>query len=183
MIHSKGRLGAQDVGGYPSIKGHPFFEAVDFETLHLREPPRPRNFADVVDSNQMENDYEFDNVEPGLGGAQLSRLLGLQLNDEASGSVPIQESSSPTTPSSSQDAATSSSPSSSAAAKAKTSVQFPANDQQLRARLLQQQETIPQWHALVDKQLILKQGLIDKKMVKDLSSKLSVLFKRIISFI
>jgi hypothetical protein len=44
-------------------------------------------------------------------------------------------------------------------------IHFPENEQQLQARLLQQQKTQPQWHNLVDKKLILKQGLIDKRKV------------------
>lgn len=161
MIDSKERLGAQDFGGYPSIKKHRFFESIDFDTLYLKTPPWPSKCRDVAELASEESDpSEFLNAEPGLSGQQLSKLLGLQLNDEPSD--PCRNSASP-----SKDTLSTTSTANSVLPQPikKGLVNFPGNEQQLQARLLQQQETQPQWHNLVDKQLILKQGLIDKRKV------------------
>ena len=39
-IESDNRLGAKDKGGYPSIRSHPLFVKMDFESLHLLTPPK-----------------------------------------------------------------------------------------------------------------------------------------------
>ncbi len=116
----------------------------------------------MVDSvSETSDPSEFLGAEPGLSGQQLSKLLGLQLNDE-----PLDASPSSTSATSKEVSTTTGSTNSSIPQSTKKSVvNFPANEQQLQARLLLQQETQPQWHNLVDKKLILKQGLIDKKKV------------------
>ena len=133
---------------------------MDFETLYLKTPPCPSKCAEVESSTPEANQQtEFLNTEPGLNGQQLSKLLGLQLNEEPS-EVPDSSSA----PSSKEGTSTGSSNNTAVSAK-KTLVNIPANEEQLQARLLHQQEALPQWHNLVDKKLILKQGLIDKRKV------------------
>jgi 3-phosphoinositide dependent protein kinase-1 len=34
------RLGASDSVGYPSLRSHPFFTGINFETLHEQTPPQ-----------------------------------------------------------------------------------------------------------------------------------------------
>jgi len=143
IINSDDRLGAQDFGGYPSIKNHKFFESTEFENLYLTVPPLPSNLKTSVDEEASNLD-EFQDAEPGLGGQQLSRLLGLQLNDEN-----ITLTATNNVKSTQQ--------------LKRTVVNIPENDGQLQARLQAQQESLPQWHTLVDKKLILKQGLVDKR--------------------
>lgn len=136
------------------------FESMDFDALYTTKPPRPKNCNDGYESESDASDSsEFQNAEPGLGGQQLSRLLGLQLNDEAvlSPTEPIKTSSKEVSPSASIPATTSQ--------PKKSVVNFPTDEQQLQARLLHQQETMPQWHEIVYKKLILKHGLIDKRKV------------------
>ena len=44
VLKPESRLGATDSRpGYSSIKGHPFFQGVDFPTLHLSTPPGGRD--------------------------------------------------------------------------------------------------------------------------------------------
>jgi len=108
----------------------------------------------IVDCDSTSDHFDdFQDAEPGLGGQQLSRLLGLQLNDE---NVTISEIP-PQTANISNVKSTQQSK--------KTVVNIPENDQQLQVRLQVQQENLPQWHPLVDKKLILKQGLVDKRKV------------------
>jgi len=152
IINPNERLGVQDSGGYPSIKKHKFFELIDFENLYLATPPLPSNMENIVDCDSTSDHFDdFQDAEPGLGGQQLSRLLGLQLNDE---NVTISEIP-PQTANISNVKSTQQSK--------KTVVNIPENDQQLQVRLQVQQENLPQWHPLVDKKLILKQGLVDKR--------------------
>ncbi|EFX72775.1 putative PDK-1 [Daphnia pulex] len=160
VIDSKERLGAQDFGGYPSIKQHRFFQSIDFETLYLKTPPCPSKCRDTVDLvSEASDPSEFLNAEPGLSGQQLSKLLGLHLNDEPS-DASRKSAPEPSRETSSSISSTTSVPPPPAK---KGLIHFPENEQQLQARLLQQQKTQPQWHNLVDKKLILKQGLIDKR--------------------
>lgn len=141
------------------------FESIDFEALHTMKPPEPRNCSDAYESESDASDSsEFQNAEPGLGGQQLSRLLGLQHNDEA-----VLSPAEPIKPSPKEPPPSNSAPSSAAQSK-KSVINFPADEQQLQTRLLHQQETMPQWHNLVDKKLVLKHGLIDKRKVSRILS-------------
>lgn len=144
------------------MKNHAFFKSIDFDTLYLKTPPRPSKFRDEIDSVSESTDSSaFLNTEPGLSGQQLSRLLGLQLSDEPSNS----DQTSASAPSEEVSPSIGSTNNAISFPTKKSVVNFPANEQQLQARLLRQQETQPQWHNLVDKKLILKQGLIDKRKV------------------
>lgn len=40
VIKSEDRLGAKDKEGYPSIRGHPLFTGLDFDSLHEMTPPK-----------------------------------------------------------------------------------------------------------------------------------------------
>ena len=176
VIDSKERLGAQDFGGYPSIRSHPFFESVDFETLYMTTPPCPSNYTDTTDSQTSASSLtEFQDAEPGLGGQQLTRLLGLQLNDDNVTDIPIparlsrllglQSDQENVTVAQTSPSPSSNSTSSASQPSKRTVVSFPANEQQLLTRLQHQQENLAQWHQLVERKLILKQGLVDKRKV------------------
>lgn len=123
-------------------------------------PPRPSKCRDLVDPIPETSDSsEFLNAEPGLSGQQLSKLLGLQLNDEPT------ETGQHSPARSSKEALSNANSNVISPPAKKSLIVFPENEQQLQTRLLEQQESQPQWHNLVDKKLILKQGLIDKKKV------------------
>ena len=130
------------------------FKTLEFESLYLATPPFSSNLKDAVNCDSKSDDLdEFQDAEPGLGGQQLSRLLGLQLNDEnvTISEIPVQTANA--------------SNARSTQLLKRTVVNIPENEQQLQLRLQVQQENVSQWHALVDKKLILKQGLIDKRKV------------------
>ncbi|XP_053970665.1 3-phosphoinositide-dependent protein kinase 1 isoform X1 [Hylaeus volcanicus] len=80
------RLGAQDEhgAGYPSIRAHPFFEGVDFETLHEQTPPPIYPYLPGTSENEeLRSQYRVpDHLEPGLDDKQLTRLLGLGLGED-----------------------------------------------------------------------------------------------------
>ncbi|XP_076672178.1 phosphoinositide-dependent kinase 1 isoform X3 [Andrena cerasifolii] len=86
------RLGARDEhgAGYPSIRAHPFFEGVDFETLHEQTPPPIYPYLPgTSEHEELRSQYRVpDHLEPGLDDKQLTRLLGLGIvgNDDDSSS-------------------------------------------------------------------------------------------------
>lgn len=79
------RLGATDqIGaGYPTIRGHPFFHNVIFETLHQQTPPVIYPYLPGTSENEeLRSHYRVpDNLTPGLDDKQLTRLLGLGIAD------------------------------------------------------------------------------------------------------
>lgn len=80
------RLGAQDEhgAGYPSIRAHPFFKGVDFETLHEQTPPPIYPYLPgTSEHEELRSHYRVpDHLEPGLDDKQLTRLLGLGIGEE-----------------------------------------------------------------------------------------------------
>lgn len=80
------RLGALDAHGvgYPSIRAHPFFEGVNFETLHEQTPPPIYPYLPgTSEHEELRSQYRVpDNLEPGLDDKQLTRLLGLGIGED-----------------------------------------------------------------------------------------------------
>ena len=83
ILDPRQRLGADDLNNiYTSIRGHKFFEGIDWDTLRTQTPPSicpylPNCFDDP---DEILNRYRVPaHLEPGLGDRQLSRLLGLDL--------------------------------------------------------------------------------------------------------
>lgn len=70
------RLGSRDTDGYPSIKHHPLFEGIDFDTLYLEMSP----LLVLKENAESDDDDKVDryaNLEPGLAPKQVARLNGL----------------------------------------------------------------------------------------------------------
>ncbi|XP_031369728.1 3-phosphoinositide-dependent protein kinase 1 [Apis dorsata] len=86
VLEPSQRLGAQDEhgAGYPSIRAHPFFEGVDFETLHEQTPPPIYPYLPGTSENEeLRSQYRVpDHLEPGLDDKQLTRLLGLGIGED-----------------------------------------------------------------------------------------------------
>ncbi|XP_076285790.1 phosphoinositide-dependent kinase 1 isoform X2 [Lasioglossum baleicum] len=86
VLESGKRLGAQDEhgAGYPSIRAHPFFEGVDFETLHEQTPPPIYPYLPgTSEHEELRSQYRVpDHLEPGLDDKQLTRLLGLGIGED-----------------------------------------------------------------------------------------------------
>lgn len=137
------RLGTKDEKRYTSIRSHPFYKGLDFDTLHLTNPPPiypylPGN----SESQELRSHYRVpDNLEPGLDDKQLTRLLGLD-----------GQSSSATTPPP-------------VPRPRKRSGILQMNDEEKQQQLDQQKAT-SKWHSLVEGNLIVKQGLVDKRKVR-----------------
>lgn len=136
------RLGTKDDQRYTSIRSHPFYNGLDFDTLHVTNPPPiypylPGN----SESQELRSQYRVpDHLEPGLDDKQLTRLLGLD-----------GQSSSTTTPAP-------------VPRPRKRSGILHMNDEE-KQHQLNQQRCNSKWHGLVEGNLIVKQGLVDKRKV------------------
>jgi len=137
------RLGANDATRYTSIRSHPFYSGLDFDTLHTTTPPPiypylPGN----SESQELRSHYRVpDNLEPGLDDKQLTRLLGLD-----------GQSNSTTTP-----------PAPAPRPRKRSGI-LQMNDEE-KQHQLNQQRCHSKWHSLVENNLIVKQGLVDKRKV------------------
>nr|CAD7399615.1 unnamed protein product [Timema poppensis] len=130
VLDSSQRLGAKDGDSYSSIRSHSFFSGVQFETLYKQTPPQIYPYLPgTSEHEELRSHYRVpDHVEPGLDDKQLTRLLGLDLQEP-----PPRKKSSITDLSPCE-----------------------------RAQLLEKQKQT-QWHSFVEGNLILKQGLVDKR--------------------
>ncbi|XP_074094693.1 phosphoinositide-dependent kinase 1 isoform X1 [Cotesia typhae] len=147
IIEQTERLGALDEhgSGYPSIRAHPFFEGVDFETLHEQVPPSIYPYLPgTSEHEEMRSHYRVpDHLEPGLDDKQLTRLLGLGIGQETP-EKPAPVISVVKKP------------------KQKASSIVDLTPAEFKSRL-ELERTTNQWHPFVDNQVILKQGFINKR--------------------
>lgn len=133
------RLGASDAVGYPSLRSHPFFAGIDFETLHEQTPPKIYPYLPgTSEHEEMRSRYRVpDHLEPGLDDKQLTRLLGLDLQGAEQTPDPPER-------------------------PRKRSGLMDISREEVHQHLGKQKDS-SKWHSLVEGNLILKQGLVDKR--------------------
>ncbi|KAL6442208.1 hypothetical protein ACFW04_002467 [Cataglyphis niger] len=167
------RLGALDEhgAGYPSIRAHPFFKGVDFETLHEQTPPPIYPYLPgTSEHEELRSQYRVpDNLEPGLDDKQLTRLLGLGIGEDTDDDDDV------TTNTTGVEQSVVSKPVSKTITAAVKPIRRRINNnidggakiadltpEQIRMRLEKQRAT-NQWDTFVEGNLILKQGFINKR--------------------
>lgn len=140
------RIGSTDKAGYPSIKQQEFFKGLHWENLHEQTPPRILPYLPGNSGNEeLRSRYEVpDHLEPGLDEKQLSRLLGLGLQDNTSDKMSdevldLEDKK-----------------------KKRKSGILDFEPRELE-RLIEQQAKDNSWHQFVQGNLILKQGLVEKR--------------------
>jgi len=144
------RLGAgQQCQGYTDIKNHSFFKGIDFDSLHLSTPPGvPEGL--VGDPNARDSVWErYPDMQTGLGSDSMSRLLKEQI--DSGGSTEDEE----------DDDTTHSCTSESSCLPESGNIGDMSADE--RTRLLDLQRQNNEYHSFVEGNLILKQGILDKK--------------------
>lgn len=167
------RLGALDAhgDGYPSIRAHPFFEGVNFETLHEQTPPPIYPYLPgTSEHEELRSQYRVpDNLEPGLDDKQLTRLLGLGIGEDTDDDDDIT-----TTNTTSVERSAVNKPVNKTTATAVKPIRRINNNidggakiadltpEQIRMRLEKQRAT-NQWDTFVEGNLILKQGFVNKR--------------------
>jgi len=153
VINSDDRLGAGDSNGYPSIRSHPFFSNIDFDTLQDTCPPQIQSYArDQDDPDSIWT--KFPDMAPGMGPKEMTRMLKLQI-EEGSLEESDPEEDSP-------DIDDVSSLNSNASCIPPSGNIGELTDQE-RNRLLELQSQNNEFHQFVEGNLILKQGILDKK--------------------
>ncbi|XP_049523507.1 3-phosphoinositide-dependent protein kinase 1-like isoform X2 [Dermacentor silvarum] len=161
------RLGAATTGGYPTLKQHEFFTEVRWEKLPEMDPPKMLPFLPGTSSNEeLRSHYCVpDDLEPGLDDKQMTRLLGLAFDDDAPVSSPTVVPQQPQQPQPQQ-------PQQQQQQQQRTQPQQRISRTQLHildfgpeehSRRLQKQSESNPYHKFVQGNLILKQGLVDKR--------------------
>lgn len=160
------RLGAATTGGYPTLKQHEFFTEVRWEKLPEMDPPKMLPFLPGTSSNEeLRSHYCVpDDLEPGLDDKQMTRLLGLAFDDDAPVSSPTVVPQQPQQPQPQQPQQQQQ--------QQRTQPQQRISRTQLHildfgpeehSRRLQKQSESNPYHKFVQGNLILKQGLVDKR--------------------
>lgn len=162
VLDPLGRLGAKDQEGqgYPSIKAHPFFINIDFETLHIQVPPPIYPYLPgTSEHEEMRSHYKVpDDLEPGLDDKQLTRLLGLELTN--TGKVESYIKKSVEKPFLDEKKENQEQPKFDLRNKNKNITNLSSREFSHR---LDQQKISNQWNNFVEGNLILKQGFVNKR--------------------
>jgi len=152
VIEPKERIGAEDDDGYPSIKRHPFFENIDFDSLFKSTPPQIQSYVGELECSDSVWE-RFPNMQPGMGPAEMSRMLKIQMEEGS------REDSGSDTEERDPDLCSLSSEGSCLPASGNIG---DLSDEE-RTRLLNQQMQNNEYHQFAEGRLILKQGILDKK--------------------
>ena len=148
VIDPEKRLGAlESRSGYTSIKNHPFFEGVDFSTLHLSTPPGVE-----VSSLRDSKDpvwAKYPDMMPGLGAGALDRMLRYEMEDGRDSDSGSDNGGDDVE--------------SEAGSEIGDIGNIGDLSDEERLRLLDLQKQNNEYHRFVDGNLILKQGILDKK--------------------
>ena len=148
VIDPERRLGAlESRSGYTSIKNHSFFEGVDFSTLHLSTPPGVE-----VSSLRDSKDpvwAKYPDMMPGLGAGALDRMLRYEMEDGRDSDSGSDNGGDDVE--------------SEAGSEIGDIGNIGDLSDEERLRLLDLQKQNNEYHRFVDGNLILKQGILDKK--------------------
>ncbi|XP_046660362.1 putative 3-phosphoinositide-dependent protein kinase 2 isoform X2 [Homalodisca vitripennis] len=143
VLNPTERLGASDEEGYPSIRSHPFFTNTPWNSLASTPPPTV--FSDPTHRPAHNDNWVTSDMKPGLDNSQLSRILGLD-----QGQAPV-----------APPAPRPQAPPQQVARRKKSYVQDLTEAEIQRRLALQKAEN--KWHDVVEGNLIIKQGFIDKR--------------------
>ncbi|KAK3928732.1 3-phosphoinositide-dependent protein kinase 1 [Frankliniella fusca] len=169
VLDPKKRIGANDPPGegYPSIRAHPFFQGIDFEKLHETTPPPIYPYLPgTSEHEEMRSQYRVpDHLEPGLDDRQLTRLLGLELQNNSSSVEPEPRKLSPepiSTPIVTEPQRKTSREKKVSIAPRKRHISIQELSPEDIAQRLEKQMKENKWHQFTENNLIIKQGLVDK---------------------
>lgn len=137
------RIGAQDKDGrYESIRTHPFFEKINWDTIRREKPPRINPYLPGVhEEEELRSNYFVPhNLEPGLDDRQLSRLLGLELGTAVTPSIEKTKQKEKKT-------------------ESKNKLNLSEAEKERRLEL----QRIDKWSQFCDGEVILKKGFVNKR--------------------
>jgi len=150
------RLGAPDIeefSQYTSIKNHPFFRGIQFDELSTLSPPLPSQYTDLsLDQDPVWDRYP--EMTPGLDSENKNRLFRMSLDEANLTSEDELEGDDDNLPCYRLTSQTSCIPESGNIDDLST---------EERNNLLEDQKNNNEYHRFVEENLILKQGILDKK--------------------
>lgn len=157
-IEPSERLGSGDMaehGAYLAIKQHPFFRGLMFDQLHQTSPPFTLHPSSSCDSPADDPIWaKYPEMTPGLGAENRTRLLKESLEDSSLTSEDESGDGGDEVDATSLSSETSCIPESG-------NIGDLTNEQ--REKLLGEQQRNNEYHRFVEGNLILKQGILDKK--------------------
>ena len=151
VINPQSRLGAGDSpGDYCSLKSHPFFHSINFHSLHNTTPPHIQPF--VGDPHQEDPIWSrHPDMGPGMGTTEMSRILRDQIGDSSREDSDLELEDGDDVSLNSEGSC----------------IPPSGNIGDLsdleRSRLLDKQSKTNEFHQFVEGNLILKQGILNKK--------------------
>merc|ERR1719219_1729132 len=151
VINPQCRLGAGDSpGDYCSLKSHPFFHSINFHSLHNTTPPHIQPF--VGDPHQEDPIWSrHPDMGPGMGTTEMSRILRDQIGDSSREDSDLELEDGDEVSLNSEGSC----------------IPPSGNIGDLsdleRSRLLNKQSKTNEFHQFVEGNLILKQGILNKK--------------------
>jgi len=138
VLESEGRIGSDNMGSYKVLKSHPFFQDMDWEGLPTSQAPKLVPYLPALDDHNTE-DLWSDLDQTGLDNIQMVRLEGLDLgiDDKSDKDVSTDE----------------------------ISTEYPEMllSQEEKLKLINKQALENIYHKFVENNLILHQGLLDKR--------------------
>eukprot|EP00088_Acartia_fossae_P037728 TRINITY_DN3896_c0_g1_i11.p1 TRINITY_DN3896_c0_g1~~TRINITY_DN3896_c0_g1_i11.p1 ORF type:complete len:536 (-),score=99.67 TRINITY_DN3896_c0_g1_i11:809-2416(-) len=156
VIDPASRLGSTDIqqfSQYSSIKSHPFFRSLDFASLSTTLPPLPSQYTDIsLDQDPVWERYP--NMTPGLDSENRNRLFRDSLDEANLTSEDELEGEDANLPCYRLTSQTSCIP---------ESGNIGDLSEEERTKLLDDQRKNNEYHRFVEENLILKQGILDKK--------------------
>ncbi|XP_075557860.1 3-phosphoinositide-dependent protein kinase 1-like isoform X1 [Dermacentor variabilis] len=159
------RLGAATTGGYPTLKQHEFFTEVRWEKLPEMDPPKMLPFLPGTSSNEeLRSHYCVpDDLEPGLDDKQMTRLLGLAFDDDTPVSSPTVAPQQPLQQQQQPQQQQQQQRTQPQQRISRTQLHILDFGPEEHSRRLQKQSESNPYHKFVHGNLILKQGLVDKR--------------------
>jgi len=157
VLDPQERLGSADVSDhvcYKTIKTHPFFKDLDFENLYRTPPPNMDLYQEELDQDPVWDKYP--NITPGLGADNRHRLFRESLDEST-----LTSEDEDGEDEEDDDPACYSLTSQSSCLPESGNMSEISDDQ--RQQLLEEQRQNNEYHAFVQGNLILKQGILEKR--------------------
>ncbi|XP_048846947.1 3-phosphoinositide-dependent protein kinase 1-like isoform X1 [Brienomyrus brachyistius] len=156
LLDPRNRLGCEEVGGYPPLKGHSFFESISWDQLHLQTPPKLTPYLPAMFEDDEDYYGNYDDLLSQFSCMQLAPSTSSQLAPSKSSQLPLSEFPPLLTSISNiqqyiHDLDTNS---------FELDLQFSSKEKRL---LLEKQTSGNPWHQFVENNLILKMGPVDKR--------------------
>ncbi|KAG9342922.1 hypothetical protein JZ751_015138 [Albula glossodonta] len=143
------RIGCEEMGGYNPLRGHPFFESISWENLHLQTPPKLPAYQPTMSEDDDDCYGNYDDLLDQFRNIEVTQSSSSQQLAPPEPAAPQRSNSN--IEQYIHDLANNS---------FELDLQFSNEEKQL---LLEKQTIGNPWHQFVENNLILKMGPVDKR--------------------